>query len=738
MSLEAAADGARPRILLAPVTVSPTKPLTPTHLKYLLSLDMLYRATATFADVAVLYHHGTFAGCQQVAGFWAYLDECHPGCEAATEEAIGRLYAAYHRAGRPDYANIEPMVGRAEDGWIHPVSRRLLDLWEGHYRRLGLFDPQLGRGRPDLAAVDETIDLLRRRNLCIDGRPLGAPVYLDATAAGLPLRPVLSADGQSNYLLYLLRELIPKLEGYDQVVLAHDTELRADYQTVAYLLGALGATVSRFEVPRVPVDGVVKSARFGGWQGYTLDAFAGPVIGEFGPAAFRLGLRLYLVAGLGRTARQSFSAHYLRRWTRRAVRLLDQPAVPAERLVIGLYLARLAGRRGYADPYRLATLLMSREAGVPLAGLLQVVLDQDEAETHARPGGRAPVAPAPADDDAGAQTLGQAAGLNFSSTVDRKLVHRHNLTEVFLTDVRATGARSFVAAALLPIVHPHYTSHEGLAGQITDPMLLLECCRQAETYAAHACYEVDLEAAFILRSWSAEFAVDTAGGDPGPTELVMTAVTGNSRLSGGTVRGLEYEFGLWTSGTRIGRVRMDVTYAPREAYLALRSRGRAGPLPTSDPRPAAPVGRAAGPSSVGRVNATDTLLLDVVTGRHAVTATLRVPADNPSLFDHAQDHVPAMVLVEAARQLAALATRAWGGKPPHATAMVAMASSFAAYAELDQVITMTAQPCTNPASPGRRAVAVTFQQAGREISQATVVVAAISAASGPRREVSTG
>lgn len=368
----------RERVLLVPVTVSPTKPLTPTHLKYLLSLDLIYRATATFATVDCAYHHAVYAGSRQVAGFWEFLDRCHPGLDAAelSEEDIGRLYVAHHQGEPASFASIRPVVRRAEEGWTHPVSARLLDVWEGHYRRLGMWDPQLGRARPALATTDEVVDLLVRRDLGIDGRPLDAPVYLDATGEGLPLRSVLSAEGQSNYLLYLLRELIPVLPDYDLVVLAHDTELRSDYRTVAHVLEALGVRVARFEVPRVPLDGVTRSARSGGWEGYTLDAFQGPLVAEFGAAAFRLGLRLYLVAGLGRTARQSFSTDQLRRWVRRAARL------PADHHGDGghtaRYLARLTGRRGYADPYRVATALLSRDEDVPVAGLLRVVTGGNE------------------------------------------------------------------------------------------------------------------------------------------------------------------------------------------------------------------------------------------------------------------------------------------------------------------------------------------------------------------------
>lgn len=366
----------RGRVLLAPVTVSPTKPLTPTHVKYLLSLDVIRRATALFSDVDVAYHHAVYTGSRQVAGFWEYLERRHPGIDADAlgEEDIGRLYVAHHRDAAAPFASIRPMVRRAEEGWIHPVSARLLDLWEGHYRRLGMADPHLGRGRPELAPADEIIDLLSRHDVCVDGRPLGAPVYLDATREGLPLRPVLSEDGQSNYLLYLLRELIPRLAGYDLLVLAHDVELRSDYRTVARVLQTLGGPpVVRFEVPRVPLDGITRSTRAGGWEDYTLDAFQGPLIEEYGLAAFRLGLRLYLVAGLGRTAAESFSLRHLGRWVRRAVRLLGDRADGGGSGEAKSYLGRLTRREGYADPYRVVAALLSRDSEVPVADLVHVV-----------------------------------------------------------------------------------------------------------------------------------------------------------------------------------------------------------------------------------------------------------------------------------------------------------------------------------------------------------------------------
>lgn len=384
---------ARRRVLLAPVTVGPTKPLVPSHLKVLLAMDLLHRATATFADVTHVYHPLAHAGSRQVAGFWEYLDRRHPGLDYRhrTEEELGELYGEFQRAEPVPYAALEPVVRRAEAGWAHPATARLLDLWEGHYRTLGLLDPALGRTGPDRMPAAELIDLLVRNDLCVDGRPFGAPVYLDATAAGLPLRLMVGPDGQANYLLSTLRELVPQLAGHDHVVLAHDPEIRADYRTIAHVLTALGGEVSRIEFTRVPLDGVARSTRFGGWRDYTVGALAGPLVAEYGARAFALGMRLYLIAGQSRTTPESFSARHLRRWVHRADRMLtehgDRPAPPAEHgdrpapadcgagpRPTGDGLAALAGRQPYLDPYRLVATLLSREAVLPATDLLDVVL----------------------------------------------------------------------------------------------------------------------------------------------------------------------------------------------------------------------------------------------------------------------------------------------------------------------------------------------------------------------------
>jgi len=301
--------------------------------------------------------------------------------------------------------------------------------------------------------------------------------------------------------------------------------------------------------------------------------------------------------------------------------------------------------------------------------------------------------------------------LSYTATVDKALLHRRHASEAFLTDARRTGPATFVAAALLPAWHPHYDAHTG-PSRHRDPMLLLECVRQAETFAAHTMFGAEPDAHFVLRNWSAEF-----GRFPrtlGEARLLLTATTANRRAVRDRLRGLDLDVELWSGGQRVGHVAMSVGYLSDAAFRVVRTRANDGPPPSTEDLPRA-VGVPMRPADVGRRRATDVLLLDAGTGTGTVTARLRVAAENRSLFDHPQDHVPAMVLVEAARQLAALATAEWHGRGPAHTELVAMESTFDTYAELTAPVELVA----TPAGP---AVDVAFRQAGRDLARASLVM----------------
>lgn len=308
-------------------------------------------------------------------------------------------------------------------------------------------------------------------------------------------------------------------------------------------------------------------------------------------------------------------------------------------------------------------------------------------------------------------------GLSYARSVDPARIHRSHPAETFLTDGIGTGAGEYAATALLPRDHPHYSAHAGLARQ-PDPMLLLECARQAVTYAAYTILNAKADAHLLLRNLSAEYVAVTPPATAGPTEMLMAATT---RKANGLGLTFEHQLELWVTGAWAGRVRMEVSHVSAAAYAVIRSRNRHGSPPSS--ADVSPVeGTPVAPAQVGRVRATDTLLLGAKADPATASATLRVPVENQSLFDHAQDHVPAMVLVEAARQLAAFAAGGWGGPPPDASKLAGVRSSFDTYAELDLPVEMTALPSSVTADG--RLVEVIFRQAGTDIGQALVVLSA--------------
>ncbi|MEV5985423.1 hypothetical protein AB0L85_10415 [Streptomyces sp. NPDC052051] len=367
---------ARRRVLLAPITVTPSKPLTPSHLKGLLWTDVMYRATARLAEVTYRYSPTTYHPTEQTLGFWEYLDRTAGDTDYSglTEEAIGELYVGYRAAGqRAGLAALRPYAEAVElHGWVHPASARVLELWTAHYARLGMHDPGLLAHQPPGLRLEEAIDRLGALGMCLDQRAYGGPVFLDATRYGLPLRQIVDARGRPNYLACALRELIPLAPRFDETVLLYDRELEPDYLLLERTLSEFGATIRRITLGRVPIDGRIRSARHGDWHDHTTGALLSRAAAEYDEPVLRLGMRLYFIAGLGQGEQQSFRHEALRQSLARAARLLSgtrttDPAPLPE------VLARHRGDHLYVNPYRLTSSLLARHRPAPSDDLLSAV-----------------------------------------------------------------------------------------------------------------------------------------------------------------------------------------------------------------------------------------------------------------------------------------------------------------------------------------------------------------------------
>lgn len=366
------------KLLLAPIVITPTKALTPSHVKGLLWLDVLNRSTSQVCDVTYTWNLRPYNVTAQTLEYWEYLDRTlGSGVDYSswTELELSKPYVTMHASNdRGAFAALSPYLEAVEsDGYVHPASRRLLEIWEGHLGRLKVEDRGLWRNDPPGLSTREVIEALEERSLCIDHRRYGGPLLLDVTNEGLPLRQAITPDGHANYLVCVLRELLPQIDAHDRVLLVHDKEIEADYVLLERILSAFGASVERIAIGRVPLDGKVLSSRHGGWERYMVDALHEAAASEFDTAEFRLAMRLYFIAVLTRDSPQALDLEVLRKQHLRARRLLGSNEEDGGNEELHPFLDQRLTEAGYVDPYRLTVSLLDRHRPTPRRALLNSV-----------------------------------------------------------------------------------------------------------------------------------------------------------------------------------------------------------------------------------------------------------------------------------------------------------------------------------------------------------------------------
>ncbi|MEO3975081.1 ScbA/BarX family gamma-butyrolactone biosynthesis protein [Streptomyces sp. CAU 1734] len=287
--------------------------------------------------------------------------------------------------------------------------------------------------------------------------------------------------------------------------------------------------------------------------------------------------------------------------------------------------------------------------------------------------------------------------------------HRARAQDAFATGWTALGPNRFLVRAAWPREHPFFTP---LGGRVHDPLLIVETMRQSAMAVLHAAFGVPLGHHFLLTG--IDYACHprhlAPGNGPGPgaadaddadgaeVELVFPEL----KYRGGHLSQLLVQWTVRRGGavaaTGTGLCRIT---AP-QVYRRLRGPHTA---PVSH-HPAAPPVRAA---LAGRTRPADVLLTPA--GR-AGTWELLADTRHPTLFQRPGDHIPGMLLLEAARQAACAAA----GPDPFLPQRGAV--SFHRYAEFDTPCVL--QAAAMPAPGGARVVRVTGHQGGAPVFLCTL------------------
>lgn len=293
--------------------------------------------------------------------------------------------------------------------------------------------------------------------------------------------------------------------------------------------------------------------------------------------------------------------------------------------------------------------------------------------------------------------------LSYESTVSRHFVHRAAVAEVLLTDWRATDTDTFVCASQWPRGH----ALRPTGGGDFDPLLVAETIRQSGILLAHVGYAVPLGNAFLMRRLRFRYSPEQLGRDGGrPLDLVVEAAIDEIQRRPRGIGGMRIDTVLQARGAQIAEGAGWLRCADSAAYLRLR---RAA-VPDGPGRPATvpPID----PAAVGR-NDPGEVVIGAGDAEHGYR--LRVPMDHPVFFDHALDHVPGMLAIEALRQ-ASLATI---GRP--GATLVAADVRFDGFLEFDR--TCTVYPRVSAERPGRWDLLVDIEQDQRLVVRGSVSLA---------------
>ncbi|WP_167837569.1 AfsA-related hotdog domain-containing protein [Nocardia altamirensis] len=310
--------------------------------------------------------------------------------------------------------------------------------------------------------------------------------------------------------------------------------------------------------------------------------------------------------------------------------------------------------------------------------------------------------------------------LRFEQTVPRSLVHRSAVNEVFLTDAAVIGKREWAVAAMLP--RSHMLFNDGGNPDYLDTIAIMEVTRQVTEYVAHEFVNVPDNQFLVFRDMRIDvFAPERLRTGPDPARVVTIV---NARTSEGLAK---HPVTIIVDGNECARAGGRWLPLPLHYYEYIRQRARTKTL-ARDHEPVRAVAPEAmlAPERVGRQHPKNVLLAEgAATADSGMTFLLTFDPAHPFFFDHPMDHVPGMLMLEAARQACLATLVEHRGAAAHRCLIVGCDVDFGNFCEPDlRTRCHAAVDETTSAGAGsaRHRVRVGFEQAGESLGAITLDV----------------
>ncbi|MEU8851307.1 ScbA/BarX family gamma-butyrolactone biosynthesis protein [Streptomyces sp. NPDC048564] len=257
-----------------------------------------------------------------------------------------------------------------------------------------------------------------------------------------------------------------------------------------------------------------------------------------------------------------------------------------------------------------------------------------------------------------------------------ELCHRPDPEDRFPVEWLRLTEHSFLVSVNWPAAHRFFAP---LPGGYQDPLLVAETTRQVTMMLAHAEFGVPIGDQFVMRELgyrveTTEFTVASASG---AIDVVVECT--DVQLRAGRLVGMRVDLRFQRLGRLLATSMGILGCTSARVYRRLRGERMSV---AGRPLPLLP---AVAPRETGRGDRKDVVLAP---SRHRPGWRLRLDTTHPTLFARPNDHVPGMVLLEAARQAANVLT------PGHDFHPASMRIAFHKYCELTE-------PCWILAGPDR-------------------------------------
>ncbi|WP_329216751.1 gamma-butyrolactone biosynthesis protein [Streptomyces sp. NBC_01485] len=313
--------------------------------------------------------------------------------------------------------------------------------------------------------------------------------------------------------------------------------------------------------------------------------------------------------------------------------------------------------------------------------------------------------------------IDEIPALSFTGTVDRALVHRAAVAEVFVTDSAQLSGNQFLVAAQLPRVHGYYSDHV-TSPAAYDPLLLLEVFRQAGIQATHRYMNAPLRSSYIFDGCDLRIHSHSALGIGAlPGEVLMRGTIIEEKTRKGVLCGGLMEIDATIGGRPVASVLFDFRWIPSETWRALRSRMRS--TLQQEASRAYHTDRRLAPAVVGRRSTENVVLADATVHGREVHAQVVVDQAHPALFDHPLDHIPGAVIFESLRQTSLYTAHELFGLSPRGLAVSRCRTTFSRIGEFE-LPTDCRAVVLGSSTPNQLDLELSLTQEGDEIASADI------------------